>query len=166
MSHTLSEKPLHDVIRNEFDEHFLWLTESKKGGHAPEVSTAKFIIRRYLNAKKPDISSAQIEKYFTPHNIAAVMKLLEKFYKEKGVFSSRPKPSRSRSPKRKISRKSPKKKTTSRKRKPSKESRRTTTARKPAKESRRKSPKRAKKTTRKSKESRNISRIRAILASK
>jgi len=133
MSHTVSDSAAKDIIREQFDDHFLWLTESK-GGHTPSVSTAKFVIRQYLSKKKPDISSSQIEKYFTSNNIDRVMKLLERFYKEKGVFVAKAKPSRSPSSgsKRKTSRtkKSPKRKTAP-KRKAEKESRKAKSPKKP-----------------------------------
>jgi len=159
MSHKISDSPLKSIIRDQFDDHFLWLTESKKGGHTPEISTAKFVIRQYLAKKDPDMPSSQIEKYFTSNNIAMVMKLLEEFYKKKGVFVAKVKSSRSPSSKRKSSHsKSPKKATpkkatpkkkASPKRKSEKESRKSkppqkkpsrvsaSQKRKPAKESRR-----------------------------
>lgn len=129
---SLQPKSIKDTIEGEFDDHFLWLTE-KHGRHTPEKTTAKYIIRKYLLKKNPDITSSQIEKYFTPHNVSRVLGLLEKFYKSKGVLAPKKSRRKASSRKTKSPRKSPKK----------------SGSRKSAKESRRKS---------KSKESRGKSR--------
>jgi hypothetical protein len=135
---TLAPKTLNDIVHKVFDDHFLWLTESKGGGNTPDKSTAKFIIRQYLLKKNPDITSNKIEKYFTEHNIAMVMRLLEKFYKSRGVYKEKVVRSRSKSPKkRKTKKKSTSRKSSKTSRKFKSPSRKSKSPRKSSKSSRR-----------------------------